>query len=180
MTLRRAVLAFVILAISALPAFAGFDEGRKFYDDGNWQNAILHLRPAAENGDARALVLLANMYSEGYGVVQDRKEAFTLYYRAAVLNNPDAILAVATFYQQGIGVDQNDRLAIAWFERGARIGQPTAAFFYAIHLYQGRKGTTFDMKPDVPQAYKWFRIVANLKDLKEVSEIAQKLSVETA
>jgi len=183
--MRFKVLMLVLAFLIALPmaaAQASFTEGKKSYDSKNWRRAILHLRPLVEQGDARAMVLMGNMYAEGHGVEKDTTEAFVLYRSAAERNNPDGMLATATLYQTGDGVPANTRLAIMWFERGAQLGHQTAAFFYAMHLYQGSKGPTFDFKPDHVQAYKWFRIAArsrgNPRLAKAADGIAEKLRSE--
>ncbi|MFN7115016.1 MAG: tetratricopeptide repeat protein [Alphaproteobacteria bacterium] len=182
--MRFKVLMLVLAFLVALPmaAHANFTEGKKSYDNKNWRRAILHLRPLVEQGDARAMVLMGNMYAEGHGVEKDTSEAFVLYHRAAERNNPDGMLATATLYQTGDGVPANTRLAIMWFERGAQLGHQTSAFFYAMHLYQGSKGPTFDFKPDHVAAYKWFRIAArsrgNPRLAKTADTIAEKLRSE--
>lgn len=157
-----AVLAFLPVFLLALhaAAFADFNEGRRAYDKRDWKNAIINLRPEAERGDDRAMVILANMYSDGLGVQKDLKEAFGLYHRAAQKNNSAGIIAVATMYQNGFGVEPNGKLSIDWFKRSAELGHQTGAFFYAVALYQGSKGVTYDVKPDHKEAYKWFRIAA--------------------
>jgi TPR repeat protein len=151
-----AVLLFSVLA--AAPAQAGFEEGKTFYDKGNWIQAIINLRPLVEAGDARAMILLGNMYLDGHGVAADETEAFGLYHQAAEKGNTDGMVAIAALYQTGKGVPENTPLAIGWFERAARLGNQTAQFMYAIHLYQGSKGAAYDIKADHPASYKWFRI----------------------
>ncbi|MDY0009177.1 MAG: tetratricopeptide repeat protein [Bdellovibrionales bacterium] len=183
--MRFKVLMLVLAFMVALPmaaAHANFTEGKKSYDNKNWRRAILHLRPLVEQGDARAMVLMGNMYAEGHGVEKDTNEAFVLYRGAAERNNPDGMLATATLYQVGEGVPANTRLAIMWFERGAQLGHQSSAFFYAMHLYQGSKGVTFDFKPDHVAAYKWFRIAAQRRGDPKVARaadaIAEKLRSE--
>jgi uncharacterized protein len=179
--MSRRLLAFVLLSILfSSAAFAGFDDGKAAYDKGRWIQAIINLRPAAEAGDARAMILLGNMYMEGYGVQQDTKEAFGLYHSAALKDNTDGIVALATLYQTGNGVPANIPLAVGWFERAARLGDMDAALVYAIHLYQGNKGKDFDIKPDHEAAYRWFKIVAlhsnNKKQVKAAEFTIDKLS----
>ncbi len=159
--MSRRLFAFVLLSfLFSSAAFAGFDEGRAAYDKGRWIQAIINLRPAAEAGDARAMILLGNMYMEGHGVGQDTKEAFGLYHTAALKENTDGMVAVATLYQTGNGVPANTPLAVGWFERAARLGDMDAALVYAIHMYQGSHGKDYDIKPDHEASYRWFKIVA--------------------
>jgi len=180
MVLRIWALVLASLLIFPAAAQADYGQGKVAYDSGNWKEAITNLRPEAEKGDARALVLLANMYGNGHGVDQDFEEAFTLYRRAAALNSLEGILATATLYQEGKGIGKNTRLAILWFERGAKLGDQAAAFFYAVHLYQGSKGDTYDFKPDHPAAYKWFKIAENGKGFPAMGITAGKLAEEIA
>lgn len=182
----RCLVALFILLWS-LPALAGFDEGYKAYAGKKWREAVINLRPLAEAGDARAMILLGNMYLDGMGVGQDAAEAFTLYRRAAVRDNAEAMLMVAALYQRGIGVDENPKFAMGWYGRAARLGNKTAAMFYALHLYRGNRGraeTDYKTKfePDHLQAYKWFRLAAldngNEKVAKPAATLAVKLTGE--
>lgn len=146
-----------VLTMSAVPAFAGFDEGKAAYDSRNWPVAILNLRPLAEKDDARAQALLANMYMQGYGVSKDAVEAFNLYQSAARLGNLDAMISTATMYQKGVGTDIDTFKAIDWFGRSAKMGSQLGAFFYGVHMFQGAKNADSDIKPDHEEAYFWFR-----------------------
>ncbi len=182
--MRSKILLFVLAFLFIMPAIAHADflEGKKSYDNKNWRRAIVLLRPLAEQGDARAMVLLGNMYLDGYGVERDPTEAFMLYRRGAERNNADAMLATATLYQTGNGVPTNTRLAIMWFERCAKTGDQSCAFFYGLHMYQGSKGETFDIKPNHVEAYKWMRLTArsrgNPKMAKAADVIAEKLKTD--
>ncbi len=158
-----------------------FARGRRAYDRGDWLKAIFDLRPLAEYGDERAMMLLGNMYASGNGVGKDPKEAFQLYHRAAAQkNNLDGMIAIAAMYQTGLGVGVNTRLAIGWFERAAMLGSQGGAFFYAIHKFQGSKGTTYDFKSDHEAAYKWFRIAATRGDDKKLRRAAYQTSERLA
>ena len=182
--MRSKILMFVLAFMLILPvaAHADFLEGKKSFDNKNWRRAIVLLRPLVEQGDARAMVLMGTMYLDGHGVQKDSTEAFMLYHRAAERHNADGMLATATLYQTGDGVPINTHLAILWFERCAKMGSQACAFFYGMHLYQGSKGKTYDIKPDHVAAYKWLRITArgrgNPKMAKAADMIAEKLKTE--
>lgn len=157
---RRFFALLLFCFLFSAPAFAGFDEGRDAYNKGHWIQAIFNLRPLAEAGDARAMLLLGNMYMEGHGVSQDTKEAFGLYHAAAEKDNTDGMFAIATLYQTGNGVPANTPLAVGWFERAARMGNMDAALMYAIHMYQGSKGKNYKIEPNHEASYRWFKILA--------------------
>lgn len=149
-----------IAALLSTQAVAGFLEGKKAYDKADWMTAIINLRPLVEAGDARAAVLLGNMYLDGHGVAEDAVEAAGLYRKAALAHNTDAMVALATLYQKGRGVEISMPVSRAWFERAARLGNQTAQFLHAIFLFGGSKGLRFDYKPDPAGAYKWLRLVS--------------------
>lgn len=157
--LKRILILSVLLCFFAAPAFAGFEEGKAAYDSKNWLGAIANLRPLAEKGDDRAMMLLGNMYAQGLGVMWSTEEALSLYKRAAVeKNNAEAMTAIGAIYSSGRGIPRNLNLAKKWFERSAKLGDPQGAFFYATILFQGNQSPVDDIKPDVYNAYKWYRI----------------------
>lgn len=163
MSKKRILLALATVGVAALlstQAFAGFLEGKKAYDKADWMTAIMNLRPLVEAGDARAAVLLGNMYLDGHGVNEDAVEAASLYRKAALAHNTDAMVALAVLYQKGRGVDINIPVSRGWYERAARLGNQPAAFLYALHLFGGSKGMRFDFKPDPAGAYQWLKIVS--------------------
>ncbi len=155
-----------------------FDVGKRAYDRADWLKAVTSLRPLVEIGDVRAMVLLGNMYAAGNGVANDHVEAFSLYHKAALLNNTDGMVATAAMYRQGDGVGINTRLALGWFERAARLGDQSGAFFYGIFLFEGSKGTSYDLKPDNVAAYKWFRLAATRGDNKKMKYQAYRIAEE--
>jgi uncharacterized protein len=169
------LLAFIGFFSSA--AFAGFEEGKRAYDQQDWAKAITELRPLAEAGDDRAMILIGNMYSQGFGVIRSYKEALDLYRRAAVeKNNPEAMLAMGALYTSGLGVPVSFNIAKQWYERAALLGNQQGAFFYATVLFRGNKSTTDDLKPDLYSAYKWYKIAAAEKGNQKVADTASEIA----
>lgn len=159
--LQRILIILVFLSLVPAAAFAGFDEGKKAYDKKDWPTAIKELRPLAEAGDDRAMIILGNMYNGGYGVIPSHKEAMSLYKRAATeKNNPQAMDVIGAMYVSALGVDQNIQTALQWFYRSAMLGDQTGAFFYATILYEGNKTDPNRLAPDLYNAYKWYKIAA--------------------
>jgi len=171
-----AVTGVAVAALLSTQAFAGFLEGKKAYDKADWMTAIMNLRPLVEAGDARAAVLLGNMYLDGHGVAEDAVEAAMLYRKSALANNTDAMVALAVLYQKGRGVDINIPVSRGWYERAARLGNQPAAFIYALHVFGGSKGLRFDFKPDPAGAYKWLKIVAQHGPDKKLAATSDKMA----
>ncbi len=161
---KRLFIALALLLLSASPARADFAAGIKAYNMRDWRGAIVNLRPLANAGDARAMILLANMYHDGYGVLQNRTEAMKLYKRAALeANNTQAMNAVAAMYVSGEGTAPNLLAAAGWFRRSALLGDQTGALFYGIILFQGNNAPNNFFPPDFAKAYKWYKICAGEK-----------------
>jgi len=179
--LQRFLLVLALLPLLMSPAFAGFEEGKSAYDRKDWVNTVVQLRPLAETGDDRAMILLGNMYNEGLGVVQNQQEALSLYKRAAAeKNNAEAMVAVAAMYTSGIGVGRNLNTSMQWFRRAAMLGDQTGAFFYATILFRGNKSATDDIKPDFYNSYKWFKIAAQKTQHAKLQQTALELSKRVA
>jgi hypothetical protein len=157
--LQRFLFIFVFLCLVS-PAFAGFDEGKAAYDKKDWTGAITNLRPLAESGDDRAMILIGNMYMNGYGVIPSHDEARSLYRRSAAKNNTQAMNALGAIYISAIGVDQDVHIALQWFLRSAELGDQTGAFFYATLMLTGNKTPPNQIDPDPALAYKWFKVAA--------------------
>lgn len=174
-----AILALAFTLISN-PALAGFEEGKKAYDEKKWDQAIINLRPAAEAGDARALVILGNMYSRGYGVKLNMNEAYSLYRRAAVLGNVEAMVVTGALLQQGGGIKVDVPQAIKWYERAAKLGNPGGMFFYGLYLFRGYKAPEgsgeSDIIPNPAGAYQWLMLTAKHSDTPKLQDAAKKLA----
>lgn len=175
----RFVLLFLLVAFFAIPARADFDAGRAAYNKKEWREAILHLRPLAEKGDDRAMILLGNMYKEGYGVIRNDEEAFELYQRAALgHDNTEAMVAMASMYTSGLGVPRSVTTAKKIFERAALLGDQTGAFFYASILFRGNNHPADDLKPDLEAAYKWLKIAGKQKAYPKFTNAALEMATQ--
>jgi TPR repeat protein len=165
--IKRTFFALLFILSTATAALADFDKGFQAYNEKNWVQAIYYLRPLAETGDDKALLLLGNMYLQGYGVERDPSEAMRLYRKAAINNNVEATVVIATMYQQGIGVTKNYRTAAEWYKRAADMGHSVGTFGYAMLMYMGSQGEEdVRLNPDHVASYKWFRITQNLSKTK--------------
>lgn len=186
MAKRCTVLSFLAAALLSLfvttAAYASFEQGKDAYDRKDWKQAIFFLRPLAEQGDDRAMIVLGNMYSQGLGVGQDDQEAFLLYKKAALKNNPDAMAAVGAMYQKGRGIGRNIPLAAAWYRRAAESGQRAAAILYAMLMYRGNKSDNpaFALQPDHLESYKWFSLAANQAQTRAQQDELHRMAAKVA
>jgi hypothetical protein len=62
------------------------------------------------------------MYSEGWGVEQDYKEAVRWYHRAAKWEHAQAQAILGFMYSAGQGVEQDYEEAVKWYRKAAENG----------------------------------------------------------
>lgn len=143
-------------------AFAGLEEGKRYFENKEWPKAIAELSPLADAGDEQAMMMMATIYLDGLGVQKNSLKALEYYKRAAMeKNNLDAMVAIGAAYQSGkLNVEKNPKIANAWFARAAEMGDPTGAFFFAITLFQGDLTQKTDFVRNPVAAYKWFLITS--------------------
>lgn len=113
------------------------------------------LRARAEQGEADALIFLANCYSEGRGVEQDHVEAARLYRLAADQGLPSAAFCLGFCYKEGKGVEQDSREAVRWLRSASEKGLAPAQHCLGL-CYRGGEGVVQDDK----EAVRWIRAAA--------------------
>ena len=70
------------------------DEGIHDFQNQDYRQAFIRLKPEAERGQRDAQYAVGYMYYYGQGVVEDRRKAWFWITRAATASQPDAIKAV--------------------------------------------------------------------------------------
>ena len=113
-TMWTAVLAVAL--VSALPARADYEAGRRAWDTGRHGEALARWRAAAESGDRRAMLALGRLFVQGLGAPQDYVEAHKWLNlaasrgEAAAANERDALATKMTPQQ----VSAAQERAAAW------------------------------------------------------------------
>ena len=97
-------------------------------------------RPRAEEGDAAAQTLLAEIYARGLGIRRDPAKAAQWYSRAAEQGNPDAQFQYALLLIDGVHVDKDVDQAFALMEDAANAGNLLAQFNFAQMLIDRQPG----------------------------------------
>src|SRR5215510_11489548 len=103
--MRRLMLGEIVLLLwlSAGPGWAGFEEGMRAYQSGDYPTAVSALLPLAQQGDARAQFLLGALYAQGHGVPQDYGAAAQWFRRAAEQGHAAAQFNLGVWYHEGRG-----------------------------------------------------------------------------
>jgi hypothetical protein len=95
------------------------------------------------------------MYSNGYGVEQNKAKAFSLYLKSANGGEITSQYNVANMYYNGIGVNKDLKQSANWFKKAADNGDADSQFRYGSALHKGE-----GVKKDPAQAYKYFKMSA--------------------
>lgn len=96
-------------------AVAGpLEDGVVAYQKGDYAQAVIWFRKAAEQGNALAQGNLGAMYANGQGVAQDYAQAAACYRKAAEQGNADAQFTIGAMYGKGQGVPQDYSQAVIW------------------------------------------------------------------
>ena len=135
---------------------AAVEEGVKYFKQGNYAKALSFIRPAAEQGNAKAQSRLGYMYSEGKGVSLDNTLAAEWYRKAADLGDGRAQTNLGVMYSEGKGVPQNYTLAVEWYRKAAEQGHAMAQYNLGV-MYDNGQGVL----QDYAQAVQWYRKAAD-------------------
>ena len=106
--LPRIVLVLSLLPVSlSLPAVTVSNADSALMS-GDYAGAVSILETLVADGDATAMVRLANLYHRGEGVERDIDKAVSLYLGAAELGHPEAQFNLGNMYLLGEGLPQDD------------------------------------------------------------------------
>ena len=105
-----------------------YTTGKKYYDAGNYDEAVKYFRAAAERNHAGAQKNLGNCYYNGDGVSQSYEEAVKWYRKAAEQNYADAQANLGFCYENGYGVSRSYEEAIKWYQKAADQGHKGAKY----------------------------------------------------
>ena len=147
--------------------------GDECMQNGNYDQAVVWFRRAAECGYAKAQYNLGTMYANGQGIRQDdaeamkwcRLEAVKWYRLAAEQGHIEAQFTLGMIKQDGLGVPQDAAEAAKWCRLAAEQGHAEA---------QCQLGRMYDQGRGVPQdngeALRWFRL-----SVKQGNAVAQDI-----
>jgi TPR repeat protein len=124
--IRGIALAAVLTLGGALPAAAGYQEGLRAFETGDYATAYQEFHALAQQGSPDAQFVLAQMYSFGAGVPQDDAEAFTWFRRAGEGGHAEAQAVLGFLHAYGVGIEEDAFQAYFWFSLAATRANPVA------------------------------------------------------
>lgn len=105
----------------------------------------------AENGDVSAQVILGKMYYEGNRVKHDPGKAFLWFYKAAIMNNAEAMYYVGMLYQGSLGVNYDNQKSIEFLKKSAEMGFVPAQYKYSTRSW-AKVNSTEEEKKEMAEA----------------------------
>ena len=149
--LRTIILGLLLTGVNS--AWASVDDAVQAYLRGEFNKAVVLLRPAAEQGDAQAQTYMGLLYERGKGVPRDYAESVKWYRLAAEQGKADAQYYLGNMYRNGNGVPQDEAEAVIWYRKAAEQGK-SAAQNSLGEIYAKGKG----VKRDYVNSYMWFNV----------------------
>lgn len=134
------------------------DDAFGAYQRGLYLTALNLATPRAENGDAAAQTLAAEIYARGLGVPTDLKKAAEWYGKAADQGVTEAQYRYAAMLLQGKYITRDKAKAEKLMKAAAEAGNPMAQFNYGQLLMSTHTDDT-----GIDLAYPWFEKAADAK-----------------
>ena len=117
--LIKTFLVMLMLSFSHAAIAGDYEDGVVAYGKGDFATALRLLTPLAEQGDAKAQVILGYMFEKGEGVAQDFKTAVKWYTLSAEQGNASAQSNLGVMYAEGQGAAQDYVKAHMWWNIAA-------------------------------------------------------------
>lgn len=152
MKLIKPLYLSAIISLSSISnVHAGFSEGEAAYKEDDYVTALNEFSLLAEQGHAKALYRLSQMYIYGEGVERDKAKGYELLLKAAKRGHTKSIYSLAIGYHYGLNGEKNLKKASELYHEAAENGDPasqhTLGFFY-------RKG--IGVERNFETAFKWY------------------------
>jgi len=138
----------------------------------SYSDAINWYRKAAENGEARVQVKLANLLLHDTTGTANYDEVHRLCEKAAKQSSAPGAYCVGELYRQGLGVERDLSKAAAWFSEAANMGLADAALRLGQMYWKGE-----GLKQDKISAYE-FMYLASAAGVPEATQERERLEKE--
>ena len=117
---------------------ARVDDAYGAFQRGFYLTALELALPRAEQSDATAQTLIAEIYAKGLGVPESQTSASSWYALAAKNGDPIATFELGLMYQEGRGVPRSRERAAQLFQQAADMGSVPAKYNLGLLHIEGR------------------------------------------
>jgi hypothetical protein len=104
----------------------------------NFAEAMRWYLAAAGKGNAQAMLMLGDLYTDGRGVAKDPQEALRWYRAAAAKGNAEAMWRVGMAYLIGTAAPKDDAQGVRWFKMSAAKGDQRGQNSLGVMLKEGK------------------------------------------
>ena len=147
-------------------------QGRKYFADKNFDEALKWIQKAAEQGEATAQGILGLCYDEGKGVKADAEKAVYWWKKAAEQGDAKARRLLGFCYFAGKGVKADAEKAVYWWKNAAEQGDAKAQYLLGLCYFEGK-----GIEKNLTQAQYWLELAAAQNDTDAISRL-KKLKKE--
>ena len=126
-------------------------KARQLIEQKSYAKGVTILAKLAQTSNAKAEMLLADLYYSGLGVKVDIGKAAALYQRAANQGEADAQYALACMYEHGDGIEQDIVKAIDLFKKAGSSGHDDSMYSLG-NLYEYGAEVPYNLE----QAFDWY------------------------
>jgi TPR repeat protein len=138
-------------------------------------NAVIWLQKAADQGDVRAMKLLARLYGHDIslqvrpkGLPKDSSKEKQWWQKAADKGDVDAMFHLGVWYDGGYSTPIDVAEAIQWWRRAADLGNIDSMNRLAYLYYEGN-----EVSQDIPEAIRWWLKAAEMGDFESMDSLAR-------
>jgi uncharacterized protein len=137
--------AFVVLARNHIESLKKqyFDQGRDFYNSGNYSAAFAELQKSCDTGNFDGCDFIGALYEYGQGVVQNPSRAVQFFEKACDMGSTDGCARFASMFELGEGVGKNPALALQFYQKSCDGGDANGCTNLG-RMYATGQGVTKD------------------------------------
>ncbi len=159
----RFLLIAGLLGLFGGPSFAGVDEGREAFENGEYELAINELSPTTQADDPDAQYWLGRVHD----AKGEADTAFQWFSKAAAAGHDDSQRVLGIYYEEGKSVDQDFALAAQWYRAAAEQGNAKAQRNLGTFYANGR-----GVSLDYTEARRWYQAAADQGNAKAMRNLA--------
>ncbi len=149
-------------------------EGKRYFDNKDYETAFLPFKNAAKMGDAEAQFYIGfYYYCDSLGVKKDYNKAIDWFLSSANNGDDKGQNFLGWCYYQGLGTKKDYQKAKSWFERSAKQGNSNAQYNLGVLYENGLVGA----QPNLNEAINWYLKAAKQKNPKAY-EALKRLNIQ--
>lgn len=122
----------------------------------------------AEDGDASAMLELAQLYNGDTDIPKNVSESVRWTRRAAEAGNPKGMAALGYIYDNGLTGRRSDTDAMRWYRAAAEAGDTKSMLMLGSMYEEGRIFSQSDI-----QAFRWYKLSADAGESDAMFKVAQ-------